>query len=75
MPHSSHSVSTMHPTRLPLSAGSGVEEPVRCGLFRIMAHAVSWRVHEAGIRKALGAYPHDVRNSIVRQGMGMAKRR
>ena len=42
-PHYACPVSTIHPARLRLSGGSGVEEPVRFGFFRISVYAVSLR--------------------------------
>ncbi|MCI0567472.1 MAG: ABC transporter permease, partial [Acidobacteria bacterium] len=39
------------------------------GLYGVLAFAVGQRVHEVGIRMALGAGPADIRRMIVRQGM------
>ena len=46
-PHNECPVSTIHPTRLPLSAGSGVEEPVHFGLFSITRRSYPILAHEA----------------------------
>ena len=42
------------------------------GLYGVMAYTVSQRRRELGIRLALGARQHDVRNMIVRQGLMLA---
>jgi predicted permease len=42
------------------------------GLFGVLAHAVSQRTQEIGIRMALGAAQSDVLKMIVRQGMTLA---
>jgi predicted permease len=42
------------------------------GIYGLMAYSVEQRTQEIGIRLALGAESHTVRNMIVRQGMGVA---
>ena len=39
------------------------------GLFGVLAHAVSQRTQEIGIRLALGASPSDVLKMVIRQGI------
>ncbi len=39
------------------------------GIYGLMAYAVQQRIHELGVRVALGATPDNVRNLILRQGM------
>ena len=39
------------------------------GLYGLMAYSVEQRAVEIGIRMALGAEPHVVRNMVIRQGM------
>jgi predicted permease len=39
------------------------------GLYSVMAYAVSQRIHEIGIRLALGARPGDVLGMVVREGI------
>ena len=42
------------------------------GIYGLMAYSVQQRTQEIGIRVALGADSHNVRNMIVRQGMSVA---
>ena len=39
------------------------------GLYAVIAHSVSQRTQEIGVRIAIGAESHDIRRLIVRQGM------
>jgi putative ABC transport system permease protein len=42
------------------------------GLYAVVSYAASRRVHEIGVRMALGARPRDVRGLVVRGGMRLA---
>jgi putative ABC transport system permease protein len=39
------------------------------GLYTVIAHSVSQRTQEIGIRMAIGGTPHDILKLVVRQGM------
>lgn len=39
------------------------------GLYAVIAHSVSQRTQEIGVRIAIGATPHDIRQLVLRQGM------
>ena len=42
------------------------------GLYSVLAHSVSWRRHEIGVRLALGARPAGVAGLVVRRGTLLA---
>jgi putative ABC transport system permease protein len=42
------------------------------GLYAVLAHAVSFKTHDIGIRMALGARAGEVRRLFVKQGAGLA---
>jgi putative ABC transport system permease protein len=42
------------------------------GLYGVVAHGVTERTHEIGVRMALGAEAHHVLGLVVRQGLSMA---
>lgn len=52
---------------------AGVAMLVAClGVYGILAHAVSRRTHEIGVRLALGARPLDVTRLVMGRGLSMA---
>ncbi len=42
------------------------------GVYGVISHLVTLRIHEMGIRLALGARPGQVIQLVVREGLGLA---
>jgi ABC-type antimicrobial peptide transport system permease subunit len=63
-----HSALGKHATMAPVFAGIALLLSV-VGLMAAVAHSVSQRTKEIGIRMAIGATAHDISRMILREGM------